>query len=172
MERYRHRQHGWAMRKFLAVIIAIESFVFFGLALAIPEARAAMVWSFLLLLVLITLVLWVFGSLEVSVDPSRVRLAFGPGWPRKEIPTGEIRVAAPVRNSWWWGFGIRLTPRGWMWNVSGLDAVEVELASGKAFRIGTDEPHPLCAAIRGAAGLESDESGSTDSGKAPPIEPV
>jgi hypothetical protein len=34
-----------------------------------------------------------------------------------------------------------------MYNVWGLDAVEVELSSGKVFRIGTNDPENLLAAI-------------------------
>jgi hypothetical protein len=55
-----------------------------------------------------------------------------------------------VRNKWWYGWGIRLTPHGWLFNVGGLDAVELELASGRKFRIGTDEPQGLLNAIRTA----------------------
>ena len=35
-----------------------------------------------------------------------------------------------------------------MFNVSGFEAVELTLASGRAFRIGTDQPKELTAAIR------------------------
>jgi hypothetical protein len=35
----------------------------------------------------------------------------------------------------------------WVWNVSGLDAVELTLRSGRRFRIGTDEPEELAKAI-------------------------
>jgi hypothetical protein len=34
-----------------------------------------------------------------------------------------------------------------MYNVSGFDAVQLQLASGKRFRIGTDEPVQLKSAI-------------------------
>ncbi len=52
-----------------------------------------------------------------------------------------------MRNPWYYGWGIRLTPTGWMYNISGLDAVQLQLASGKRFRIGTDEPVQLKSAI-------------------------
>jgi hypothetical protein len=35
-----------------------------------------------------------------------------------------------------------------LWNVSGLDAIELTFATGKRFRIGTDEPGKLLEAIR------------------------
>ncbi len=56
-------------------------------------------------------------------------------------------AARIVRNRWWYGFGIRLIPHGSLWNAWGLDAVELDLATGKVLRIGTDEPEALLAAI-------------------------
>jgi hypothetical protein len=43
-------------------------------------------------------------------------------------------------------------PGGVIWNVSGFDAVELELDDGTRFRIGTDEPVALAAAIALARG--------------------
>ena len=34
-------------------------------------------------------------------------------------------------------------PNGWMYNVWGFESVELELRSGRVFRIGTDEPTDL-----------------------------
>jgi hypothetical protein len=95
----------------------------------------------------------IFGSLTVEVDRGAVRLCFGFGLFRREFRVGEIRSVRAVRNQWYMGWGIHRLPRGWLYNVSGLDAVELELAGGAVHRIGTDEPQALAAAIRGAAGL-------------------
>ena len=43
-----------------------------------------------------------------------------------------------------------MTPHGVLYNVSGFDAVEIKLRTGKKFRIGTDVPQELDAAIRQA----------------------
>jgi hypothetical protein len=43
--------------------------------------------------------------------------------------------------------GIRWIARGALWNVWGLDAVELELKSGRIFRIGTDDVGGLVAAL-------------------------
>ena len=58
-----------------------------------------------------------------------------------------VRGVRQVRNKWWYGWGIRKIPKGWMYNVWGLDAVELEMESGKVFRIGTDEPDQLLGAL-------------------------
>ena len=50
--------------------------------------------------------------------------------------------------TWYLGWGIRGIPHGWMFNVSGFDAVGLYLASGKRFRIGTSDPSGVISAIR------------------------
>jgi hypothetical protein len=69
---------------------------------------------------------------------------------RRTIALADIQSVRTVRNPWYYGWGLRLIPGGWMWNVSGLDAVELKLRSGKLFRIGTDEPELLRSAILSA----------------------
>jgi len=104
--------------------------------------------------VIVTMVLaaWLFRRLRVRVSSERVLVSFGPGWPKRTLRAERIVSAERVRNRWWWGWGVRLTPTGWMFNISGLDAVLVLLDDGKRFRIGTDEPDALCEAIRGVSG--------------------
>jgi hypothetical protein len=91
-----------------------------------------------------------FGSLTVEVTGQALSLRFGPGPIGRGFPLSEIRDARVVRNRWYYGWGIRWTPRGWLFNVSGLDAVEIEMRDGRRYRIGTDEPEALRAAIEGA----------------------
>jgi len=84
-----------------------------------------------------------FASLTVRVTDRELHFYFGPGFWNKQIPLDEIVAARAVRNSPWYGWGIRLTPHGWLYNVSGLDAVEIETTDGTTLRIGTDEPEKL-----------------------------
>ena len=61
----------------------------------------------------------------------------------------EIVACKPIRIRWWYGWGIHLTPYGWLYNVSGLDAVAMTLRNGRKFALGTDDPQGLAAAILG-----------------------
>ena len=88
-----------------------------------------------------------FTRLTVTVDESDVSIAFGRGWPHRTIARAAIVSHAPVRNSWWYGWGIRWIPGGGLWNVWGLDAVELILDNGRRFRIGIDDPAGLDAAL-------------------------
>ena len=95
------------------------------------------------------LILWgLFYGLTVEVNRDIVRLYFGFGIIHRSILRAHITAVTQVRNRLWWGFGIRLTQHGWMWNISGLDAVELTYHNGKKFRIGTDEPEALLEALK------------------------
>ena len=108
----------------------------------------------LTLAAVVALLLASFGSLEVRVDEEAVKLRFGVGLIRRTIALDRIESAARVRNRWWYGWGIRLTPHGWLWNVAGLDAVELRLTDGKLFRIGTGDPEGLQGALEARLGRE------------------
>ncbi|MCP3994140.1 MAG: hypothetical protein GY722_03605 [bacterium] len=97
-------------------------------------------------LVIMVIVFW-FNRLKVRVNGERVRVSFGPGWPRQTFKTHEIIGFRQIRNKWYYGWGVRRAPSGWMYNVWGLDAVELDLANGKKFIIGTNEPTELLAAL-------------------------
>lgn len=94
--------------------------------------------------------MWIFSSLHVEIDADSLRWYFGRGVPKFSIPLHEIREARVVKNHWVYGLGIHFTPSGWLYNVSGLRAVEVTRLNGRRLRIGTDEPDALLAAITNA----------------------
>jgi hypothetical protein len=52
------------------------------------------------------------------------------------------------------GYGIRWTSRGWLYNVSGTRAVEIQTTE-TTFAIGTDEPERLLSALHEAAGVKA-----------------
>ena len=89
----------------------------------------------------------VFNSLTVEITDNELRWHFGPGLWSYSLTLDEIDRVAIVRNHWWNGFGIRMAPGFRLYNVSGLDAVELRLKSGEIRRIGTDDPQRLAAAI-------------------------
>ena len=105
------------------------------------------------LFVLVAMLLLIH-KLTTTVDYDGVHISYGIGLINRRIRHQDIAQCAPVKNPWWWGFGIRRIPGGWMWNVSGLSAVELKLKNGRAFRIGTDEPENLAAAIRERLALQ------------------
>ncbi len=94
-----------------------------------------------------------FGVLTVRVTQKEVTWRFGIGPFSKRVALHRIRHVEPRRSPWYWGWGIRWTPSGWLWRAHGLDAVWLERDSGKWIGVGTADPEGLTRAIRGAAGL-------------------
>lgn len=88
-----------------------------------------------------------FSSMTIAVDADSLRFYFGPGFWEKEIPLEEIRRVKPVRTSVLSGWGIRYTSNGWLYNVSGFQAVEIQRRNGGTIRVGTDEPEKLKEAV-------------------------
>ncbi len=142
---YRHRQGGTPSIIALGVFAALAV----GLGTAVPMARPERVVASVVIMAVL-LVLFLFSSLTVTVSHERVEVRFGPGLVRKRFRSDEVLQARPVRNHWYYGWGIRLTPHGWLFNVSGLDAVELLMRNGRTYRIGTDQPKELAAAISSA----------------------
>ena len=145
---YKHRQTGWVFWIPLGAVV-----LGFGVAAYISHQRGlsgsliAMNFGLPAGVLLIALVL--FGSLTVKVDDQLVDIRFGPGLIGKRLRLADVQSCRPVRNRWWWGWGIRRIGRGqWLFNVSGLDAVELSMKNGKRYRIGTDEPQRLCEVIQ------------------------
>ena len=107
-------------------------------------------------LFVIFLILLAFNWLRVTVDEQEVTAAFALGKPHRTFALVDVESVQRVRNKWFYGWGVRKTPHGWMYNVWGLDAVELRFADGTAFRIGTDDPDGLEAAVSlGASGART-----------------
>jgi hypothetical protein len=135
---YERRQYGKAFLVMAFVILVVVT----GVLAALGEVLPALSVS-----VMLVILMACFSWLTVSVQREGIKLSFGVGLVHRTIPYERIERTAIVRNKWWYGWGIRLSPHGWMWNLSGLDAVELIYHDGKRFRIGTDDPKGLKRAI-------------------------
>ena len=141
---YRHSQPG---------IVIVVTVGVTAIALAAGAYWGPLPRPVLLLAAALAICVPVFGSLTVDIDSETLLVRFGFGLVRKRFRLSEIVSAKPVRNIWYNGWGIHRLQNGWGYNVSGFDAVEIELGDGSAHMIGTDEPQALVAAIRKARGL-------------------
>ena len=139
--RYRHTQIG------TLTIVSLGTGILLG---AFPMALYGAHWIPVSVLIILAIALGLFATLTVEIAESSLVVRFGPGVIRKEFSLAEIASCQGVRNPWYYGWGIRLTPHGWLYNVSGCLAVELQMKSGKKYRIGTDDPEGLVRAIRQA----------------------
>lgn len=149
MTHYSHTQIGTLILAVLGLSVLVL-LIFFLTGPAPPQIFCVAI--------LLALMAFLFSRLTVEIRDDRLVCFFGPGLIRRSIKLEDITGCVKVRNSWIYGWGVRLTPHGWMFNIAGLDAVELTLADGRRFRIGTDEPDRLCAAITSTRSLRSRSS--------------
>ena len=136
---YHHTQIGY-----LTIIVLAITLLFSALLMAV----AGIHWIAIVVLAILAICLVLFATLTVVIEGDVLEIRFGPGVIRKKFPLKEIASCQVVRNPWYYGWGIRMTPHGWLYNVSGFYAVEIKMKTGKKYRIGTDVPNELEKGIR------------------------
>jgi hypothetical protein len=147
---YRHTQVGWQV---YGALIPLSLLLIGGLVTREVEVLA-------ILLTILAAAFAFFGWLSININARRMLIKFGIGLIIRRIPLDAIRGFAPVKNPWYYGWGIRFTPHGILYNVSGFEAVEILLDDGRRVRVGTDEPAALVRALQLATALTP--SASTD----------
>ena len=134
MEQFHYRNHQLPVW----FIIIVLSFWLLSLMLICAQSRAALV--LLLPSVIFTAVFW---GLTIEVNSKEIRLYFGLDLIKRKICRQNIDQATQIRNRWWYGWGIRLTPHGWVWCMGELNAIELTYSNNKRFRIDTNQPQFL-----------------------------
>ena len=137
---YKHTQYNIAI-----IFAAIISFFWISKYFVLVDIKPVV---FIVLSVFFSCFFILF-SLTVEIKNGFIQCVFGPGIVKQKIKISEVLNACTVKNPWYEGWGIRWIPGKYVvWNVSGFDAVEIQLSSFKKFRIGTNEPDKLLEAIR------------------------
>ena len=146
MKQYKHTQIGY----FLLIVYSI-AVLFVGHLNIMTNFNPFALAS----LIIVLIALGIFTRLTVTVDDQMIKVQFGLRIIRKAFPLKEIEAYRVVKNPWYYGWGIRFTPRGWLFNVSGFSAIELQMKNGKTYRIGTDDSDNLAAALDEALNEES-----------------
>ncbi|MBT8263060.1 MAG: hypothetical protein KJO05_09580 [Bacteroidia bacterium] len=91
-----------------------------------------------------------FYQLTVEVDRTTVKVIYGIGLIRIKFKIDELLSTHVIRTPWYYGYGIRITPKGMLYNIQGSKAVEIKFISKgkhKSVMIGSPEPEKLQRAI-------------------------
>ena len=136
--KYRHTQIGY-----LHLVLYSALLLFIGYLNIVTDFNPFVLVG----LIVIFIVIGIFTRLTVAVDDQMIKIQFGLGVIRKVFRLKDIEAYCVVKNPWYYGWGIRFTPRGWLFNVSGFSAIELQMKSGKRYRIGTDDPDNLAKAL-------------------------
>ena len=132
--KYTERQIGWT------VIVPVLGILVLLLIFYINQwGNNPISYSGLLIMSTIFIIsLLLFFQMRTSVDNEKIRISYGIGLIKKTIDIHNIERIEIVRNKWYYGLGIRIIKNGWLYNIQGLNAIELKLKNSKSIiRIGT-----------------------------------
>ena len=141
---YRHTQYGALMFTVFLVTGALIAVVALDLA---AENR----WG----TVVVMICLYIFGlalfySFTVEISEEKLKFWFGIGVIRKSYSLSEIQSTQKVVNPWYYFWGVKSIPGGWLFAITPGAAVEIILKNGKIVQLGTNQPKLLKKTIDGA----------------------
>ena len=141
---YREFQFGWALVILILFFQAITTF-FFVLEIGTNQLNLQ---SLLVFTGVSTVIIMLFYGMHTRIDSSQLVVSFGVGLIRKQVDLTRVKSIEIVKNPWYYGWGIRLIPYGRLYNISGVNAVEIKFAdTNRIVRIGTKDPHKLIGEI-------------------------
>lgn len=139
---YTKTQPGWIM----IVIMPLLSF-YIALSYYFQWGDEPMTeTSTLIFVVVFLLVMLFFYNLTISVKGRVIQAKFGIGLIKFNFNIEELHQVEIIRIPWWYGWGIRFTPQGMLYNIWGRQAVKVTFTSKgkkKTVLLGTEEPEEL-----------------------------
>ncbi|MEI7557301.1 MAG: hypothetical protein WCJ45_00110 [bacterium] len=146
---YKHTQISYLMIIITLTMLVLFAWIYITSANEPVSVDSGTNFAITAIMVLILGILSSFASLQVRIDAKYLQIKFGYGIYKKKFLLNDIVSATTVKNHWWYRWGIRysLYPKMRIYNVSGWDAVEIQLKNGKIYRIGTDEAKKLQEAI-------------------------
>ena len=95
-------------------------------------------------------VLALFFAFTVKISDNKLRFWFAIGGLGKSYSLDEIQSTREVENPWYYFWGIKSIPDGWLYAIAPGSAVEVVFKNGKIVRLGTNQPKKLRQAIDSA----------------------
>jgi len=131
-------------------VIALSSALIFCIVIMIitglNDLAPIGIMGFVVMTLLICLL--IFYKLTITIDDTYIRFSLGTGLIAKKYLISDIQSCKSVSNNLIYGIGIRKIPKGWLYNVTGLKAIEIKFKNSKSIvRIGTNHPDEIAEII-------------------------
>ena len=104
----------------------------------------------LIMIALYLLVLALFYALTVQISDGKLKFWFGIGLISKTYSLNEIQSNQEVKDPWYYFWGVKSIPGGWLYAIAPGNALELVLKNGKIVHLGTNQPKELKKAIDAA----------------------
>ena len=142
---YKHTQFGA-----LTLIVFLVTGVLIALIVPSMIAEDRMVVAFVVM-GLYLLVLALFYAFTVEISEGKLKFWFGIGAIGKSYSLMEIQSTQEVENPWYYLWGVKSIPGGWLYAIAPGSAVKFVFNNGKIARLGTNQPKMLIKAIDDAS---------------------
>lgn len=133
---YKHKEIGW----FVIAMMSLSVFLLIAGYLTIvnfDETILLIIASFLFIITLL------FYKLTVRISQSAIQLIYGVGIIRINLNIDQLESVEVTRTPWYYGLGIRFSPKGMIYNIQSLNAVKINLSkNGKSKTLFIGSPHP------------------------------
>jgi len=140
--KYEKTQYGWIGIILLLMIIVSMNIAYVKQLGTHPIPKV----PFLIMTGIFFVILGLFYKLTIIVADRTIKIVYGIGIIRKVISPDRILSTQVKKLPWYYGSGIRITPHGWLYSISGFKVVQIEFETkgiDKAILIGTSEPEEL-----------------------------
>ncbi len=134
---------------FSVAILLPLSLLFSGLMIRSGLTNSPDFYILIFLALTFLVCLLIFYKLTIIIDDKSVSFKLGIGLVGKTYKITDLRSCRPVTNTALAGVGIRMLPNGWLYNVTGLDAIELQFRNkNSVIRIGTNRPEEISEIIQ------------------------
>ena len=124
----------------LSVVLII--FVLMAFTIGLTDTMSTIIFSIIALILFISLLF--FYKIDIEIDRVHITFNMGIGIVGKSYNISEIESCKPVKNSFLYGWGIHKIPNGWLYNVSGMNSIELTFKNtDKIVRIGTNKSEEI-----------------------------
>lgn len=143
---YRESQIGWIFLGMTAPVFILMVLAYAYQWGANPIGHV----GFMCMMVLLIALSLLFYRLDTTVTYRKIELRYGIGLLRIRPKIDELIAVDTDRAKWWYGLGIRITPRGMMYSIHGLKVVRLTYRKGKTtntIMIGSAHPEQLLSSL-------------------------
>lgn len=140
METKTYKQYGI----FSVILLLPLMLIFIGVLIKSGFSTDPITIVVLFVIVTFLFCLLIFYQLTIKISNDSISFSLGIGLVGKTYKFSDIKSCKAVTNSALNGIGIRMLSNGWLYNVTGLKAVELQFKNRKSVvRIGTDKPEEI-----------------------------
>lgn len=139
---YDKTQKGWLLYSIFSVILVFMFFAYLNQSGSNPIP----LWPFIFLIVLFLIIIGLFYRLRIVINSGVIRVIYGVGLIKFVFKPEIVNSVEVINTPWWYGLGIRFTPKGMLYNIQGSKAIRINYTEGgiaKNVMLGSPEPERL-----------------------------